>query len=310
MRVTNSSFTDSLVSHLQRLSRRQSELQNQVSTGQRLNSPADDPLAAAEVLRLKDQTSAAGQYQKNIQNQLEYATVSLSSIRSLTKVLDRAMNIAMTTDAFDSKDDMKTFAGEIDQLIKHAVQIGNASHRGEFIFGGTRSDSQPFEAALDESGRVTGVTFSGNTEINQAEIAPGVLVGARAVGENTSGSGERGLLADSRSGADFFGHLIDLRDKLMNGDVAGVAASRELLKQDEENLIFHVGDNASLQSRLEASLQSAKTEKLSLEGEISKRADADLAETIVMLTRTQTNYQAALQSAGAVMNLTLLDFLR
>lgn len=310
MRVTNSSFTDSLVSHLQRISRRQSELQNSVSTGQRIGSPADDPLAAAEVLRLKEQTGAAGQYQKNIQNQLEFATVSHSSIRSLTKVLDRAMEIAMTTDSLDSPGDMRTFATEIDELIEQAVQYGNASHRGEFIFAGTKSDAKPFEAVLDESGRITSVTFSGNTEINKAEIAPGVLVGSRVVGENTSGAGDRGLLTDSRYGADFFGHLIDLRDKLMNGDVAGVAASREILKQDEENLIFHIGDNASLQSRLEASLKSAKSEKIALEGEISKRADADLAETIVMLTQNQTSYQAALQSAGSVLNLTLLDFLR
>ncbi|MGJ8868517.1 hypothetical protein, partial [Salmonella enterica] len=65
-----------------------------------------------------------------------------------------------------------------------------------------------------------------------------------------------------------------------------------------------------LQSRLDATLDATKDEKLSLEGEISRRADIDLAQTIVRLNQNQTNYQAALQSAGSVLDLTLMDFLR
>jgi flagellar hook-associated protein 3 FlgL len=310
MRVTNSSYSDSLVAHLQRISRRQASLQNQVSTGQRVQTPDDDPLAAAEVLRLKEQSGAAQQFQSNIQSHLEIAGVTHDAMRSLKTVLDRAMEIAFSTDGLDSTGDMQSFAATIGQLVEQAVQIGNSSHRGEFIFAGTKTATAPFEAARDGDGAVTGVTFAGNSEPIETEIAPGVLVGSRVIGDNSTGTGDRGLLSDARFGADFFGHLITLRDQLKSGDVAGVTATRELLKQDEENLIYHIGGNASLQSRLEASLNSAKDEGIALEGEISRRADADLAETIVQLNQTQTSYQAALQSAGSVLNLTLLDFLR
>lgn len=310
MRVTNSNYSDSLVTHLQRIARRQVDLQNQVSTGQRVQSPSDDPLAAAQVLRLKEQSGAAQQYQNNIQNHLEFAGVSHDAMQSLKKVFDRAMEIAFTTDGLDSPGDLKTYASEVGQLIQQAVQIGNSSHRGEFIFGGTKTDSQPFTVALDEAGNVSGVTFMGNTDLNESEISQGVSVASRATGENTSGTGDRGLMADSRYGADLFGHLITLQQQLNSGDLEGVTATRSVLKQDEENIIYHLGENASLQSRLEATLNTAKDEKIQIEGEISRRADADVAQTIVQLNQTQTNYQAALQSAGSVLNLTLLDFLR
>ncbi|HKX61206.1 MAG TPA: hypothetical protein VJS65_05170 [Verrucomicrobiae bacterium] len=47
-----------------------------------------------------------------------------------------------------------------------------------------------------------------------------------------------------------------------------------------------------------------------LEKLVSKEADADLTETIVRLTQTQTAYQAALQSAGRILGSSLLDYLR
>jgi flagellin-like hook-associated protein FlgL len=68
--------------------------------------------------------------------------------------------------------------------------------------------------------------------------------------------------------------------------------------------------NGALQSRLENTLSSAKDENLALEHEISNRADVDLAEAIVRLNQQQTNYQAALQSAGSIMNLSLLNYIR
>jgi flagellin-like hook-associated protein FlgL len=47
-----------------------------------------------------------------------------------------------------------------------------------------------------------------------------------------------------------------------------------------------------------------------LEAGISQEADADLAQTIVQLTQTQTAYQAALQSGGQILSQSLLDYLR
>jgi flagellar hook-associated protein 3 FlgL len=242
---------------------------------------------------------------------MEFADATHGLMRNLQKVLDRAQEISTMVDDLDSAADLQSYATEIDQLLKHAVQVSNAQHRGEHLLGGTRTDAKPFSEVTDATGRVTAVRFDGNTNISESEIGEGNLVSSRVPGANTAGSGVRGLLADTRAGADFFGHLIALRDQLQAGDVAGIhSTTRDQLKVDEENLLFHVADNGALQARLDASLSTAKDEKLSLETEISNRTDADLPETIVRLNQEQTTYQAALQSAGALLDLGLLPFLR
>jgi flagellar hook-associated protein 3 FlgL len=311
MRVTSNNFSENLITNLHTIARRQIDLQGQIATGQRVQNASDDPLAAHQILKLRDESAANAQYQKNIQTHHEFADVTHGLMRNLQKVLDRAQEIATTVDDLDSPEALGYYANEVNQLLEHAVHLSNAQHRGDYLLGGTRTNVAAFTSVTDASGRITSVTFAGNSTTAESEIAPGVLVSSRVPGENTTGGGERGLFADSGAGADIFGHLIALRDQLEAGDVATIhSTTRVQLQADEENLLFHIAYNGALQSRLEASLNSAKDEKLALETEISNRADIDLPETIVRLNQQQTTYQAALQSAGSIMDLSLLTFLR
>ena len=311
MRVTNNSYSDSLVNHLQSLARKHVTLQNQVATGQRIQSAEEDPLAMQQVLQLRDQSASAAQYESNIRSHQEFATATHGAMRSLTKILDRASEIAHLADDLDSPEDLKSYATEINQLLEQAVQVSNTRFKGEYILAGTRSDAAAFSAARDGEGRITAVAFNGNNTIPESEIASGTTLGSKVAGANSSGSGQRGLIADDRYGADLFGHLIQLRDQLVAGDVETIASTtRPQLQADEDNLLYHVADNAALQSRLEASLSSNKDSQAGIEGEISRHADADIADTIIRLNQTQTSYQAALQSGGAILDMNLLDFLR
>ena len=130
-------------------------------------------------------------------------------------------------------------------------------------------------------------------------------------GENTSGNGPRGLVKDQGSGADLFGHLVQLQQHLSEGKKNDIAKNvRPALKKDEENLLFHLGSNSALQARVEVTETVLRQRGESLEGLISHEADADLAQTMVKLSQTQTAYQAALQCGGTILGKSLLDFLR
>lgn len=311
MRVTSTSYADNLIAQLQAQSSRQSALQQQVASGQRIQTAEQDPLAMQQVLALRDDSASLTQFSENIKTHQEFATISGNVLKSLTKILDRAQEIAIRADGTASLKDLQSYGTEVGQLIRQAVDLANTQHRGEYILGGTKSGSAPFTAASDASGNITAVTYSGSGATSESEIAPGVLVSSRMIGENSSGSGERGLFADSRFGTDLFGHLITLKNQLDAGDVNGIIQqTRGDLQSDEDNVLYHVGDNGALQARLEASLDHNTDIQQSIEGELSRKADTDLPSTIVKLNQTQTSYQATLQSAGSILNLTLLDFLR
>jgi len=311
MRVTANTFPNSLINQLTSLSTRQNKLQNQAATGQLVQLPEDDPVAMRRILDLQAEGKTVGQYQRNIDRHQELAVASFSSIKALKSVSDRAREVSISADGLKSRDELNIYAKEFTELIKSAVQTANAKNRSDYLFGGTLNDQPPFVMTTDADGNVTGVTYQGNTTLAESEIASGVTLSAQNIGENTSGSGPRGLIADSRAGADFFNHLISLQNNLLSGNVAAIESTdRVNLGQDEDNFLFHLGNNGAIQSRLEATAAMATQRTDTLESLVSKEADADLAQTLVRLNQTQTAYQAALQSAGKILNSSLLDYLR
>ncbi len=311
MRVTANTFSQSLVNHLGSLAVRQQRLQSQAATGQRIRLPEDDPVALRRVIDLQAEFGAVGQYSRNIAREQEKAKATYSNINSIKTISDRAREIATLADGLKSPEEMRSYAVEVTSLIKQAAQVMNARHNGDYIFGGTRTDIPPMDLEMDANGLVTAVTYQGNTDSSPVEIAEGVTLSAQVIGENNSGSGSRGLITDSRSGADFFNHLIALQNHLLGNDVASIASTdRAALAQDEDNILYHISNNGAIQSRLEAAAAVTSERSISVEGQVSREVDADLAQTLVKLGQVQTAYQAALQSGGTILNLSLLDYLR
>jgi flagellar hook-associated protein 3 FlgL len=311
MRVTANTFPDSLVDQLARLTTRQYRLQNQAATGQRIELPEDDPTAVQRVLDLQTESKTLAQYRRNAATLKEQSQATYQVVHDLKKISDRAGELAILADGTKSPDELKVYAIEVTNLIKHAAQVANSKFRGAYLLSGTLTDHPPFVLATDSDGNATSVSYQGNQSLAESEIAPGVTVSAQSIGANSTGSGPRGLITDTRFGADFFNHLITLQNHLLAGDTAAIAATdRAQLSADEENLVLHASENAVVQSRLETAGLAARQRTESLEVLISNEADADLAETLVRLNQTQNAYQAALQSGARLLQSSLLDYLR
>ncbi|MEK7780107.1 MAG: hypothetical protein AAB370_01235 [Verrucomicrobiota bacterium] len=311
MRVSANTFSDTLITQLSNLSVRQQRLQSQAATGQRVRLPEDDPVALRRVLDLQSEFSSTGQYTQNIARHLELAQASYNGIKALKNVSDRAGENAVQVDDLRSPQELQAFAKEVVEMIKQAVHLVNATNRGDAIFGGTATNQPPYAMTLDANGNVTAVTYQGNLSQAESEIAEGVMITTQVVGENNTGNGPRGLVTDSRSGADLLNHLISLQNNLLSGNTAAIAATdRGNLARDEENLLYHISSNGAIQSRLEATQSMNQERGIAIESQVSKEVDADLAQTLVKLSQTQTAYEAALQSGAKALNLSLLDYLR
>lgn len=311
MRVSSRSFYHQFSDQVRTLSNRQNRLQSQAATGQRIQTAEEDPAAMRRILDLQAEASRVQQHQKNIDGLKEKVSVSYDALRGLKTISDRVTELAALADGTKSPDDLKLYATEVGQLLEQATTLVNSRYNGEYLFAGTRSDQAPFQIQKDAEGRITDVTYQGNTDAPSVEVAEGMAVSVLVPGENTSGNGSRGLVTDSRSGADFFRHLIRFQNHLLEGDVAAIAnQDRAALAKDEENLIYQIGTNAATQSRLESAKAIASSRVAALGNLISREGNADLADTLVQLNQTQTAYQAALQSGARVMQVSLLNYLR
>lgn len=311
MRVTGNSYTENLVRQLNTLTARQYRLQNQAATGQRIDSSEDDPAAMQRAMALRAENRSTAQFGDNIASLKERATASYNALRALQKISDRVGELATLADGTRSPEELKVYAGEVTQLTQQAAQLMNSKHGNQFLFAGTKSGAAPFTVATDADGNVTAVTYSGNTSVAAADIDSGVALAVDVPGENNTGTGPRGLVSDSRSGADFFDHLISLQNHLLAGDTEAIATTdRPALRRDEDNFIYHLGSNGAIQTRLETAATLAENRSLSLTQMVSREVDADLAQTIVELNQAQTAYSAALQSGAGILRTSLMDYLQ
>jgi flagellar hook-associated protein 3 FlgL len=312
MRVTGSTNSFSILAQLNSLAARQSRLQIQAGSGQRIAAPGDDPWAAGTVMGLQTDSTRLWQYAKNILSLQERADSGQDAVQALKSVIDRAGELAVQADGTRPADQIKTFAIEVNQLIERALQVANRKEGRQHLFSGTGGGQPPFEASRDASGQIVAITYHGNASAAFAEIGENALISIDAPGQNDSGDGPRGLFADTREGADLFGHLIALRDHLAAGDTAAIASQdREALLKDEQNIISHAANFGALKARLDAAEATLQSRDAGLQEAIAGLAGADLGETIVHLTQTQNAYQLALQSSAKLLQLqqSLLSYL-
>jgi flagellar hook-associated protein 3 FlgL len=313
MRIGTNSYTDTMIDQFSVLKSQQAKLQNEVSTGLRISSPADDPAAMQSTLSDLSSQSAQQQFSSNISTVQSKANSIYSVLQSLQTISNRVGEIATSAGgATNSQSDLNNYAGEVTSLIQQAAQLVNSKDpaTGQYLFGGTDSGQQPFTVTTDANGNVTSVTYSGNSSVNQTEIASGVNVSVDVPGVNTTGSGAQGLITDSRTGADLFNHLISLQNNLLAGNTSAVTGTDSInLQNDENNLTYQVAYNGNVQTRLNTASAFATSQSNSLTGLISNASSADLATTMTQLTQAQTAYQAALESSASIMQLSILNFL-
>lgn len=304
MRIAGSSYTDSIVNQLNLLQAQQYQLQNEVSTGQRIQSPADDPAAMSAALSLQTESSNVSQYSQNIATLQTRATLSGNALQQLQTIATQASEIATGVDGTTSTQAIQADAAQVTQLIQQAVSVMNSQDGNQYLFGGTDSGQAPFSVTTDSSGNVTGVTYNGNSSVSQSQISDNSTISVDVPGENNTGSGPRGVISDSRYGADLFNHLISLQNNLLSGNTSAVASTDQpALTNDENNIIYQVADNGAAQTRLNTAASAASASQTSLQSSISNVAGADLTQTLVQLSQANNAYQAGLQSASAILQL-------
>jgi len=310
VRTPESHFPRELARTVSDLGVRQARLQTQAATGQRIRNPEDDPSAFRNVLELQGSIQQLGQYSSNISKLQSRSSTGYEAVSHLKKISDRAAEIATAAVSIRTGDDFAAFASEVSQLLESAVALSNSKLNGELLFAGSAGSATAFKANRNESGAIVSVEFSGNQSAREAEVSEGVTVAMDILGANTSESvGPRGLLYDKRSGIDVFGHLLALRDALAAGNQAGVTDAAKGLANDETGFIQTFSEIGANQARLEAASRRNSSMAISLNQMISQESDVDLAQTLVELNQLQAAYSAALQSAGSIMRLSLLDYI-
>src|SRR5215212_11820412 len=136
------------------------EVQNQLTTGIRLNTPSDDPGDSAIAQQLQKLLEQRQSYADNLKHAQSHLGEVDSSLGDLTDLLQEAQRIASANVGSDvTADERASAAAIIKSLENQALSLGNKQFEGVFLFAGDRSTDPPFVEA------VGGVKFVGDSNV-------------------------------------------------------------------------------------------------------------------------------------------------
>jgi flagellar hook-associated protein 3 FlgL len=299
MRIPDLTVMDGITNQLATLGNQQTQLQNEVSTGQDLFQPSDNPSGAAQVLELQNQRLQMQQYAANTTTAMQTSQVALTGLQSLQSISNQVGAISTEGTSTLSAADAGSLATEVDQMLQEGVQAANTQNGDQYVFGGTAVTTPPFTVTTDASGTITGVTYTGTAAAAAVQIGTGTTITP-----GTSGT-TNGQMAD------FLNQLVSLRDALNSADPAtAVQAVSAGLATSENNLVDAISTQGALQARLTANTNQLTASFQANETQASNATNVDLPTTIVQLSAAQNAYQAALQSASNIMKMSLLNYIQ
>lgn len=144
------------------------DVQEQISTGKKINRPSDAPAEAAHLLTMKETTNRLEQYTKNssiAESQLALEEGALAgTTTALTRIRDLALraNSGIINEGFrqETNAEVKLKLDELYSLANSRDSFGN------YLFSGSNIHQLPFKPGSP-------VTYSGSDETTKMEIALG-----------------------------------------------------------------------------------------------------------------------------------------
>jgi flagellar hook-associated protein 3 FlgL len=167
---------------------------------------------------------------------------------------------------------------------------------------------------VDTSTATTGdLTVRATDRSQAAELLGFVPQGQTEVTSNTgSGGGDYSLQSEDRNTFEVdsvFNSLIRLRTAIQNADAEAIGEAIDRLDVDLDRATFARGEIGTRLQTLDAVQTRLEDENVQLKSALSNEIDVDLVEAISNLTARQYSLQASLQTAGLILNLSVLDYI-
>ncbi|MGB2863698.1 MAG: flagellar hook-associated protein FlgL [Sedimentisphaerales bacterium] len=166
-------------------------LQEQVTTGSRINRPSDDPSCSYRVVTLNSQEKSLGNYINNLSEAVGTLELSSTVIQEIgSSLTETKVRLTQVIGGIYHEETRERAAEGINDILEQVVSLANTKHIGQYLFGGNNTTSAPYLVERT-NGEITGVTYQGSLENREIEVAPGIKSSTFYVGSNIFHSDDR-----------------------------------------------------------------------------------------------------------------------
>ena len=216
MRVSTSTLYQAGTSALLNQQADMVKTQQQMATGRRILTAADDPVGASTALRVSQSLASNQQLQANQQSANDSLSIAESTMGSVGDLLQSVQQrLLQAQNSTLSASDRSVIANEVDGMLGQLTGLANAKDgSGAYLFAGYSESTQPFVSGAG------GVAYQGDDGSRKLEVASGRTLGVSASGSDVFMriKNGNGVFATAANGANTGSGVID------SGSVANPAA--------------------------------------------------------------------------------------
>jgi len=178
MRVSSSVYQLQWLASIRRQQVDVAATQQQVSTGKRINTAADDPAGAAQAILLQQGLDRLKNYAANAETAQRRLGLEEGSLSQATEALNRVRELAIqAANGTQTRESRSAIAAEARELLAGLLNTANSQDgEGRYLFAGNQVQSRPFILSST-------VQYNGDSGTRSQRVAD-----ARTVQEGDSGS--------------------------------------------------------------------------------------------------------------------------
>ncbi|MHC4156781.1 MAG: flagellar hook-associated protein FlgL [Planctomycetota bacterium] len=166
-------------------------LQEQASTGSRINRASDDPSSAYRILGFNSQDRSLQNYVDNLSDFVGALGISSTIIGNMVaEFADTKTRLTQIINGIYGEEGRQRIAEGMNDILEQIVRLANTKHNGQYIFGGSDTHSPPYVVQRID-GKIVSVTYQGGATGRNAEVAPGVQSTVFYVGDDIFRSDDR-----------------------------------------------------------------------------------------------------------------------
>lgn len=213
------------------------EVQNQLSTGQRLFAPSDDPGAAAIAIQLQRTLERRESYADNLSAARSRLSLVDSTLGDVTDILQQVQSLASANVGSDVTGDQRASAAAVARsLYSQALSLSNRQVNGFFIFGGDRGTTAPY---VESAG---GVRFAGSSSVLSNAVDESTSIDISVAGDRVFGGSSNAVLGTNLGpNVTPQARLADLRGA--GGSAAGIARGAILISDGTQSRLVDLSSS-------------------------------------------------------------------
>jgi flagellar hook-associated protein 3 FlgL len=299
MRV-DPNYVSNLTAAVDQSSSEEDALTAELSSGLRVNSLSDDPVAVAQSTLFGSAIAKDDSFVQTASGETSLLQVTDSTLGDVVAQVTSALSLAVEgNNGTENATNLATVAQQLSGIRDQVLSLANTNYQGQYLFGGSQGSTPPF--TLDTTTNPATATYNGDGNVQFVESPSGQKFQVNLPGSAVFGSAGSGVL----------GALNQMISDYSSGAATGT------LTADTGALTTALGQLSSQRSTIDSSLSRlqststyVQTEESQLTVAQSSLVSADPATVASQLSQAETQHQALLSVINALGSSDLFSLMR